>query len=186
MSFFSNLKAQIGNYFLKRDIKTQQRKREVVNFQSAKNIGLLFDANDPEEYDLVKKYLKYLKDAKKKVKAIGFFNSKHIPQMEYSKLDYDFFTKKELNWWDKPTNVPVKNFVEEEYDILINFSLKESFPLIYITGISKAKFKVGKYTDKNDVYDLMIEQPEGKDFKFFMRQIDHYLGIINATNESSK
>jgi hypothetical protein len=183
----NKLKSIIAHYLLKKDTESVHRKREVSNFDTAKSFGLLFNADDPEVYDLVKKYFKYLKDSRKKVHAIGFFDLKNLPQMEYSKLDYDFFTRKELNWWGKPTNTSVKNFVEEEYDILINFSLTDSFPLKYIAAMSKAKLKLGKLEEENDsVYDIVIQQPEDKNFKFFMRQVDHYLGIINkpkAVNE---
>jgi hypothetical protein len=183
----ASIKSVIAHYFLKKDSQSSQRKCVVSNFDTAKSFGLLFDANDPEIYELVKKYFKYLKESKKKVHAIGFYDLKNLPQMEYSKLDYDFFTRKDLNWWGKPGGTFVTNFIEEEYDVLINFSLNDSFPLKYISAMSKAKMKIGKLDEKNSaVYDMMIQQPADKNFKFFMRQVDHYLGIINkprAVNE---
>lgn len=180
MSATDKIRSIAGNYFLSREITELHRNRRISNFQSARSFGLLFNADDPETYNLVKQYFKYLRDSKKKVHAIGYFDLKKLPQIEYSKLDYDFFTKKEINWWGKPTENFVKNFIDEEWDVLINFSLADSFPLKYIAAMSKAKMKIGQHQESNvDIYDLMISQPEGKSFKFFMRQVDHYLGIIN-------
>ena len=36
-------------------------------------------------------------------------------------LQFDFFFLKDLNWYYKPQNYIIKNFLEKEYDILINF-----------------------------------------------------------------
>lgn len=173
----------VGNY-LSHKLKGVSREKKFINFQNARTVGLLFDASDPDVYDLVKKYIKYLKEAKKKVKAIGYFNTKTLPSVEYVTVDYDFFTKKDLTWYGKPTHNLVKNFIQEEYDILINFSLEGSFPLQYIAAMSKAKFKIGRAGDNDEVYDMLLEQPEDKDFKFFMRQVDHYLGIVNKIANS--
>lgn len=187
MSLLKNAKRFTGEYFLKKDMSTLHRKVSVSNFGTARSFGLLFDADKPEDYDLVKKYIKYLRDSKKKAHAIGFFDLKTLPQIEYSKLDYDFFTRKDLNWWGKPSGPFIKNFLDEEWDVLINFSLEDSFPLKYLAALSKAKMKIGPHTDSNEkLYDLMIQQPEGKNFKFFVRQVDHYLGIINKGASSNE
>lgn len=186
MSVISKLKRTAGEYFLRSEAAGISRKRTVSNLETAKSVALLFDAENPENYELVKKYIKYLREGKKRVHAIGFFNTKHLPQTEYAKLDYDFFSRKELNWWGKPTVRFIDNFVNEEFDILINFSLDDSFPLKYIAALSKAKMKIGKHDEgEEQLYDIFIQQPEGKSFKFFMRQIDHYLGIINKSTDEN-
>jgi GTPase SAR1 family protein len=155
-----------------------------MNMEEAKTIGIVFDATDKEDFDLVKKYVTYLKEMKKKVKAIGFFNQKETPPMAYSKLEYDFFSLKDLSWNNIPNNIYVKNFIEDEYDILLDLNLNDLFPLRYISTLSKARFKAGKKNEKNNsIFDMMIELGKGKNLKFFLKNIDTYLFVINKKND---
>ena len=134
--------------------------------------------------ELVKKYISYLKDLKKRVKAIGFFNTKDTPAVAYSKLEYDFFSLKDLSWNYTPNNIYVKNFIDDQFDILVDLNLNDSFPLKYISTLSKAKFKVGKNSKWNSsIFDLLLEVESSKDLKYFLRNLDTYLFIINKKQD---
>lgn len=151
----------------------------------AKSVGIVFDATSTEDFDLVKKYITYLREMKKRVKAIGFINQKGIPALAYSKLEYDFFSLKELSWSNIPKSIYVTNFIKEEYDILLDLNLQDLFPLKYISSLSKAKFKVGRKSEHdNPVFDLMIEADISKGLKYFLRNIDTYLFIINKRHDT--
>ena len=184
MSFIHNLKSVVGNYFLSMELKTLQRKKAFMNMGDAKSVGILFDATVSENFDLIKKYIVYLKDMKKRVKAIGFYNQKQTPPMAYSKLEYDFFTLKDLNWYNFPDNIYVRNFIDDDYDILLDLNIHDLFPLKYVSALSKAKFKVGKKSDRNNsTFDLMIDADASKGLKYFLRNIDTYLFIINKKHD---
>ena len=165
-------------------MKSVRRNKMFLNLEDAKTIGIVFDATENENFELVKKYIHYLKELKKRVKSIGFFNMKETPPMAYSKLEYDFFSLKDLSWNNIPKNIYVRNFIEEQYDILIDLNLKDSFPLKYISTLSRAKFKVGKSSKWNSsIFDLMIEPDSSKGLKLFLRNIDKYLFIINKKHD---
>lgn len=184
MSFIHNIKNAIGSYFLSMELKTVNRKRTFMNMGDAKSVGILFDATQSENFDLIKKYIVYLKDMKKRVKAIGFYNQKQTPPMAYSKLEYDFFTLKDLNWYNFPDSIYVRNFIDEDYDILLDLNIHDLFPLKYVSALSKAKFKVGKKNDSNNfTFDLMIDADSSKGLKYFLRNIDTYLFIINKKHD---
>ena len=87
------------------------------NFNEIKTVGILFDATNPEDFELVKRYVVYLRQHRKKVKVIGYFSTKNIPDMTFSKLEYDFFSTKQLNWFGKPTSMIIQNFINEKYDV---------------------------------------------------------------------
>ncbi|HOZ90098.1 MAG TPA: hypothetical protein PKX59_04190 [Bacteroidia bacterium] len=181
MGIVKNTKKRFGEYFLKKESEGLYRNKEAMNFSKAKNIGILFDATVEEDFDLVKKYIKFLKDSKKRVRSFGYYNTKEIPAMQYAKLEVDFFTKKQVNWHLKPSDPLITNFTEEEFDILINFTVHQCLPLVYIAALSKAKFKIGKHFPKYEMYyDLLLEVEEGKSLKYFMRNVDVYLNMINA------
>ena len=183
---FKGIKELFGNYFLLKEFAETRRNISVANLENAKTIGILFDSSDPEEFELVKRYVLYLKDWKKKVKAIGFFSQKKIPNLTYSKLEYDFFTLKELNWYHKPSNIYIRNFIHEETDVLIDLNIHDRFPLKYISAMSKAKFKIGKYSDADKfIYDMMIETDKKQGMKYFLRQVDTYLQMVNKNVDNS-
>ena len=184
MSLIQNIKDAFGNYFLSMERKSVHRNKKFMNMEEAKTIGIVFDATDKEDFELVKKYVLYLKEMKKKVKAIGFFNQKESPPMAFSKLEYDFFSLKDLSWNNIPNSVYVKNFIADEYDILLDLNLNDLFPLRYISSLSKARFKAGKKSEKNNsIFDMMIEMEKGKDLKFYLKNIDIYLFVINKKND---
>lgn len=184
MSFIQNLKYSIGNYFLSGEAKALHRERKFMNMQEAVTVGIVFDATDSGDFDLVKKYITYLREQKKKVKGIGYYDQKNIPSMAYSKLEYDFICRKDLTWYNRPTGVYVKNFIADPYDILLDLNLNDHFPLRYISALSKAKFKVGKRSDRNNsIFDLMIETRGNKGLKYFLRNMDTYLFILNKKHD---
>ncbi|MBN8703096.1 MAG: hypothetical protein J0M08_08525 [Bacteroidetes bacterium] len=183
--FLKKSREYIGKFLLQSEAKKNSRNRRAFNLEDAKTIGILFDSSNKEDFDLLKKYITYLKEMKKKVKAIGYYSSGFVPQFTYSKLEYDFFTPKELNLYCKPTEAFVKNFIEEEYDILIDLNMRAELPLQFIGAASKAQFKVGIHNDFNEKnYDFLIKVDTDKSVKFFLRQIDTYLFMINnRTNQ---
>lgn len=182
MSILKKIKHTIANTYLKLELKDHVResKPNKFSFVQTKTVGIIFDATNPEDFELVKRYVLYLREHRKKVKVLGFYPSKRIPEMTYSKLEYDFFSVKELNWFGKPSNMVVQNFMNEKYDLLIDLNINDHFPLKYISALSKAEFKVGKYNEKDiEIFDMMIDSDNTKTLKYFLRQVDIYITMLN-------
>jgi hypothetical protein len=132
---------------------------------------------------LVSEFVNTLFKTKKDVKALGFVNLKELTHHHMPMLQFDFFFLKDLNWYYKPQNYIIKNFVEKDYDILINFCDDSCIPIKYLAGSSKAKFKVGKYQENVDLYDMMLDVKENT-LAALIKEIHHYLNIINKKNAS--
>ena len=99
--------------------------------------------------------------------------------MMNSKLEYDFFTLKEINWHYKPTSSYVANYIEQNFDILINLCTKSVLPLLYVLALSKAKFKVGVHKEKYiSYYDLLVHNNDN-DLQHFIHNIEKYLVNIH-------
>ena len=149
--------------------------------EESKTIGIIFKYDTPENFELLKKYVSYLKDFKKKIKVFGFFDMKEVPgKLAYSKVEFEFFTKKDLNWYGRPGGVYIQNFIEEERDILIDLNIHDSIPLKFIAAKTNARFKIGKLNEENKKYfDMLITFDPAKNFKFFLAQADTYLLMIN-------
>ena len=76
-------------------VAAPNRKPNKFNFNQVKSVGIVFDATNVDDYEIVKRYVVFLREHTKKVKVIGFFSTKEIPALTYSKLEYDFFSLKE-------------------------------------------------------------------------------------------
>lgn len=187
MSIRKRVRLAIAHHAFARKIKGLERTHKVVSILDAKKIGILYDATDGENYEVVTQYLRFLRNKQKEVKTLGFVDKNQLPQNQFAKLGIDFFTKKHLNWQMIPRHPLVNNFINENFDILINLSIDKCFPLQYISAVSKAQFRVGRYElDHTYYYDLMINIEPKSTLKSFIQQIDHYLNLIKPTEPSEK
>lgn len=180
MNFIDNIRQSIGNYFLKKDIAKVNRSRSIMNLDDAKTIGIVFNASEEATYCIVNDFVRFFQDNQKTVKALGFANFNRLPHYCFPKLTFDYFTKRDLNWYYKPGNSRVNDFINQEYDIVIDLCMHECFPLTYIFGLSKAKFKVGRFGEKySDIYDFMLNVNHKISMESYIKEIIHYLSIIN-------
>ena len=76
-------------------------------------------------------------------------------------------------------NIKVQGFIEKEFDLLIDVTLEEHRPLKVVGGLSRARCKVGRFSEENTrYYDLMIKVDKKQNLAEFISQIQHYLTII--------
>lgn len=183
IKFLENIKQKVGDYVFKRDLKLNDRIREVHSFHSAKSIGILYDATDLEDMMMVSEFVNELFSQKKEVKALGYVNLQELTHRHMPMLQFDFFFIKDLNWYYKPQNYIISNFVEKDYDILINLCTSNCVPVKYLLASSRAKFKVGKFEEELKIYDLMIDVKE-QSLESLIKEVKHYLTLINKKDAS--
>jgi len=183
MQFIEDIKKKVGKWVFKRELKINKRRKEVCNLESAKSIGILYDASSEEQINLVRPFVSFFFDLKKDVKALGFVNAKELSYCHVPKLQYDFFYKKDLNWYYKPQNYIIDNFIKKEHDILINLTDSSVIPIKYLVASSLAHFKIGIYEENYEIYDLMISLTDDRSQQKLMNEIKHYINLINKKNE---
>ena len=179
MQFIEDFKQKVGKWVFQRELKTNKRTKEVCNLDNAQSIGILYDATYEEQIKTVKPFVSYFFDLKKDVKALGYVNSKQLSFHHTPKLQYDFFYQKDLNWYYKPQNYIIDNFVKKEYDILINLCDSSIIPIKYLVASSIAHFKIGIHEENYEIYDLMISLKDDKSMEKLMHEIKHYINLIN-------
>jgi len=182
MQFIEDIKKKVGKWVFKRELKINKRRKEVCNLESAKSIGILYDASSEEQINLVRPFVSFFFDLKKDVKALGFVNAKELSYCHVPKLQYDFFYKKDLNWYYKPQNYIIDNFIKKEHDILINLTDSSVIPIKYLVASSLAHFKIGIYEENYQIYDLMISLTNDRSQQKLMDEIKHYINLINKKN----
>ena len=179
MSYIQNFRLKINQFLFLRELKLNQRVKSVCNIDEAKSIGILYDATSEENINKIKPFVSYFFELRKDVKALGYVNDKKLSYCHTPKLQYDFFYQKDLNWFYKPQNYIIDNFVKRDYDILINLCDSSCIPIKYLVAKSIASFKIGMYVENFDIYDLMIELKKEKSILKLMDEIKHYINLIN-------
>jgi hypothetical protein len=180
MSLGKNIRSILGHQRFIRDMKLVKRERESVSFDEASNIGILYNATDERDSEIVKNYMKNIRSVfKKDVLALGFVDKKTMHSSQYAQLSLDFFSRKDLNFMMIPANPTVTNFINTKFDILININARKCLPLSYIAAVSRARFKVGRFTENNPEYfDMLVKIKDEPSIKTVLEEIEHFLRII--------
>ena len=157
MNLTDNFKALMGRKVLTNYQKKQSREPTVCNIDEAQHIGIIYNATEYVSFEIIKNLVKDLSHDSKKISVLGYVDSKKLIDNYLYRKGFDFFSKNELNWYYKPISPVVDQFINEPFDLLINLSLEDYYPIQYITTLSPARFKSGKYSPDNTCLDLMID-----------------------------
>ncbi len=180
MTFLKNLRQKIGCFLLNRRKKKLKRNRKIQNFKSAKNIGILFYINKNNQQDINKvlDFLSFLKKENSNIKALAYINKKNIPYQFFNNKGMLYFCRKDLNIFEQPKKNAIGSFINEEFDVLIDLNIEGVFPLKYVSSLSKAKFKVGKYFHHLNGHDMMLNIDMNNTLDYMIEQTKNYLTII--------
>ncbi len=184
MSFIQNIQKYLLASELKKELSRLARDKKFVSFEKSRSIGILYKVGEEKDQIEFSAFVNRLKEEKKEIKALGILKYKDIPHYCYPKLSYDYITTRNINWKKKPTGEKVNDFINKEFDILINFDTTLDLSLNYIAGLSKAKCKVGLFDENNKaIYDLMINTDANCPFQ---ELAEHYLTYINMFSQNAK
>jgi len=164
--------------------KDHSRGRAIMNIDSAGSIGIIYCGDNPDDVELMKNYVQTLRNLGKQVKSLGFINVKELPLGLNGSMMHQYYALKELNWYFKPSSQFIDNFVSDEFDILMDFGIPLQLPITYISSMSKAKCKVGRYLEKYvDLYDVMIEADTTKSLDYVVKTTHDYMMLLNKKSE---
>jgi hypothetical protein len=160
------------------------RREAGTNLADAKDIGLIFDATDPASISAIKKFVNELQGNNCRVFVIGFVDTKKIEDTNLIRSGFNLFSQHELTWFFKPVSPFIEDFLNRRFDILFNLDLNHKYPLCYISSLSKASFKVGKFYESCDHLDFMINVNEHNKVGFLIEQLVKYLNMIKVPEKS--
>lgn len=176
MSFLHDIKKRVFNRSLEQQAKQNRADRKFVGFEKAQNIGLLFDATDLNQREGVFQYADHLSKKGKRVKLLGFFDSK----LEDPNFTFKYFNRKNLDWAGRPHGEQVQEFVQQPFDILINLDTTSKPQAEYISAQSKAHLRIGSVTEHTFCYELMIDISGSSDLHTFIQQMEAILAKTNS------
>lgn len=178
MSKFKSIKCRIGRFNLRKRLKNLKRQVITHNFNTAKTAGILFSSPDEQSFSAIKEFLTFLSNSEINVIALVYVPDKKIPQQYLMRKGINFYCNTDLNWYYKPKNEMIDQFIDQKFDILFDLSLKQTFTTNYIGSLSKAAFKIGMQKE-NAYQDLVIDINKNKSVDYLIEQIKHYLNILN-------
>lgn len=162
-------------YFLRKVARQHLAPRKTINLTDSNEIGILFDASDPDQVSMINLFADSLKKERKHVVLLGYYDQ---PKRAIN-FNFSYFNRKNLNWHLKPGGDVVDEFLNRKFDILINAYSKENLPLEYISAMSQASFRMGAYNkEKTYAYDFMVDMKDENDLRWLLSQYRHYLQML--------
>ncbi len=186
MSAFSKIRQSFGTKSLIGKQKKLERRRVVHNFNTAKNTAIIFDVTDPETFRHVRDFSKFLEKMKIKAGMLGYVPTDEVPNDLLLWENCQVFCNKHLDYWFRPNDDSIQKFIDKEYDILFDLSMKDYFPVTFVSTLSRARFKVGRYKEKLNDTDFMFDIHSEPTVDFLIVQIKNYISILNNPEKTGK
>jgi len=176
---FAKIRSSQGEKRLAKKLNVLVRQKQTHNFKTAKTAGILFDAGKPDDFLKVREFSKYLSGFDIECSILGYVDADIIPTDVLFRDNVTVFCNKDLDFFFRPSNPDALGFMSKKFDMLFEFSLTDYFPLRYISILSPAAFKAGKYTENNLNLDFMIDIHSQSNLEFLIEQIKTYISILN-------
>ena len=170
---FLGLKKKTAIQSLEKQLK--KIKNRSVALQKIEKIGILADSRLFGSYDITRNLRQKLEiQSDKRIEIILYENLKD----DFVAQHYNTFSDKDFGMYGKPKTANISGFIEDDFDLFINYCNHESVFTNLIVLQSKAKFKVGFLDDEfSDAYDFTIAV-QGNKVDVFNDELAKYLKIL--------
>lgn len=183
MDIFRRIQRYLLDFEIKKELIRSDRDKKFSSFEKSRTIGIIYKVGEEKDQIEFSAFVSKIQLKKKEVKALGIIKYKDIPHYCYPKLSYDYVTTRNINLIKKPTGDKVTDFINKDFDILINFDTTDDPTLNYIAAFSKAKCKVGVFSETyKDIYDMMINIETDCSFNELS---EHYLKYLNMFSQEN-
>jgi len=169
------LKSKLANRILNSRLKAVSRNKKVFNLDSAQTAGILWEFDQEASFRQIENDLQI---SGIKTTGLCYFPTKKavIPQK------INGFTRKQASWWlEIPKAKVAEDFIQQKFDVLIDLTGQKRFPIVYLTALSNAAFKIGYAGSATNYFDLNIEFGDQPATEKLAQQIAYYLKRINKT-----
>ncbi|MCG2459967.1 hypothetical protein K8352_04355 [Flavobacteriaceae bacterium F89] len=166
------LKYKSGQKFLQRELKVPGTK--IDRSKGITSLGCIVDLDLFDDSNVFYDFVDEFSLRPNSVKIIGYKNyyDKNSPYAT------PVFSDKDLGWNGKIENGYALEFLNREYDLLINYYNEDKLLLQLMTLKAKSRINVGFDGVDENLNDLIIKTSL-KDFKTFKAELKKYLIILN-------
>jgi len=167
------------DFLLNRSIKkltaNQVINKRFHNLDTAKNALVVFDSSSESDYKKITAFIRYIQEKGLKIRAVAYSDSKIIPHYCMQSLNYDFISKSDLNFFNKPKGVSVNNVLGNKFDVLIDLNLKNRKALSFYSAITNADLKISVCAEEIEMFDLIFQPKNKEDLNSILKDLIHYL-----------
>lgn len=163
----------IRKNFINKLRNSDNTSKQSFEYQNIKKIGCVIDCEKVTDYSYILGELSKLNNTKINVKAIGF-----VKKVDKERVyELPVFDDTGVGMFANVKSAALKEFVAEEYDVLINYFTDNSDPLICASAIAKATVKVGFPNVDAKCNDLIINCAI-EEVGMFLKLLKNYLKVI--------
>jgi iron uptake system EfeUOB component EfeO/EfeM len=153
------------------------KEKQKCSLQVSKNIstvGILVNEKSVFDFEMLKDLQRQIAAGSKNFFVMTCKESNE----SYNEFRGVIFNEKEVSWNGKLQSSEVVDFLNNPFDMLIDYTQANSLSKKYLVAKSKAKFKVGFANIDDRLYDLMFSVTEN-DIESFNKELIKYLIILN-------
>ncbi len=152
----------LKRFFVQRRLRqTLQNKkcRFAPLFSEAKQIGILFDAENQAIEKPLAAFIRQLEKEGKSVSSLTYFDSERQAAFQFL---YEVFTGNDIDWLGNIKSAKANKFMEKKFDYLFCFSAQPIPVIDLLLANSEAKCRIGFYQEgREDFYELMLIPDKG-------------------------
>ncbi len=165
----------IKDFFLKKIISSKLTSADLdVSINKIHTVGVIIDESYFSNIDSLKKEIEQYGVEQKNIKILLF--KKKVSKKEVVKEL--FFTRNDMKINGEISKNEVNVFLDQPFDLLINYYEVERPSLLLVSKASKAHFKVGFSTIDKRVNHFMVNTSVSQ-YKEFISELFKYLKILN-------
>lgn len=165
----------IKDFFLKKIISSKLSIDDLeISVDKIKTVGVIVDESYFTEIDLLKKEIQSFGVESNNIEVL-LFKKKVTKKEDKKEL---FFTRSNVKINGEINKIEVNIFMDQPFDLLINYYEIARPSLLLVSKKSKAKFKVGFSTIDKNINHFMINASVNQ-YKVFASELFKYLKILN-------
>ncbi|MDO9680044.1 MAG: hypothetical protein Q7262_03435 [Bacteroidales bacterium] len=155
----------------------------VVRFMplsEVRSVGVIFDINEDNIIDTIKRFTEYLDNRSIKFQALAVNYTKSLFPEGFVDFRIKIINRASFNSIGAPIDDAVTEFANQNHDLYIDLSSQYNFTYDYISRLSNASFKVGRCGYDNNPFDLVLASDPEAGSKHFIDSVIHYLSAIRS------
>jgi hypothetical protein len=165
------LKYRSGRNFIKQLLKVPPR--GVQEEKKITSIGCIVDLDSFNDSNIFYQFIEEFSLRPNSIKIIGF-KKVHNKNSSYAT---PIFSNKDLGWNGKIENIYALEFMNREYDLLVNYYTDDHLLLQLMTLKTKARLRVGFGEVDKNLNDLILHIPI-LNFNQFKKELKKYLKVL--------
>ena len=132
--------------------KKIKNKHAFLDWNNIRTVLVLFETS---EYEAIDTFAERLEQAGKTVSGYGF--RVKDDNFDYSETNYKIIApKKDIDKLGVPNNEILNRLNAENYDVVLDLTIKENIPLEFVLASVNATMRVGLKKNKLPLYDISI------------------------------